>query len=62
VQPLEPPGQQRQLILSKHVELLVWHRHQRRQRVHPERCVSVRLGHFATDESKTMGISQAVKP
>jgi hypothetical protein len=25
VQPLEPPPQQRQLVLSKHVELLIWH-------------------------------------
>jgi hypothetical protein len=24
---LESPGQQRQLVLSKHVELLIWHRH-----------------------------------
>jgi hypothetical protein len=32
VQPLEPPCQQRQLVLSKHVELLIWHRHQRGQR------------------------------
>jgi hypothetical protein len=27
VHPLEPPGQQRQLILSEHVELLIWQRH-----------------------------------
>jgi hypothetical protein len=29
VQPLEPPHRQRQLVLSKHIELLIWHRHQR---------------------------------
>jgi hypothetical protein len=29
VQPLEPPRQQHQLVLSKHVELLIWHKHQR---------------------------------
>jgi hypothetical protein len=26
VQPLELPRQERQLVLSKHVELLIWHR------------------------------------
>jgi hypothetical protein len=25
---LESPSQQRQLVLSKHVELLIWQRHQ----------------------------------
>jgi hypothetical protein len=35
VQPLEPPRQQCQLVLSKHVEVLIWHRHQRGQREHP---------------------------
>jgi hypothetical protein len=39
VQPLEPPRQQRQLVLSKHVKLLIWHRHQRGQREHPGRWV-----------------------
>jgi hypothetical protein len=24
VQPLEPPGQQRQVVLSKHIKLLIW--------------------------------------
>jgi hypothetical protein len=24
VQPLEPPRQQRQLVLSKHIKLLIW--------------------------------------
>jgi hypothetical protein len=43
VQPLEPPRQQRQLVLSKHVELLIWHRHQRGQREHPGGWVSVSL-------------------
>jgi hypothetical protein len=61
VQPLEPPGQQRQLVLSKHVELLIWQRHQRRQRIHPGRCVSVRLNHSTTNESKTMGVNRALK-
>jgi hypothetical protein len=27
VQPLEPPRQQRQLVLSRCVELLIWYRH-----------------------------------
>jgi hypothetical protein len=35
VPPLESPRRQRQLVLSKHVELLIWHRHQRGQREHP---------------------------
>jgi hypothetical protein len=35
VHPLEPPGQQLQLILAEHVELLIWQRHQRRQGEHP---------------------------
>jgi hypothetical protein len=61
VQPLEPPGQQRQLVLSKHVKLLVWQRHQRGQRGHPGRCVSVILSHSSTDESETMGFSRALK-
>jgi hypothetical protein len=61
VQPLEPPSQQRQLVFSKHVELLVWQRHQRRQRLHPGGCISIRLSHFATDERKNMVISQALK-
>jgi hypothetical protein len=32
VQPLEPSRQERQLVLSKHIELLIGHRHQGRQR------------------------------
>jgi hypothetical protein len=43
VQPLEPSGQQCQLVLSKHVELLVWRRHQRGQNKHPGGWVSVRI-------------------
>jgi hypothetical protein len=43
VQPLEPPHQQRQLVLSKHIELLIWHGHQTGQREHPGRWVSVIL-------------------
>jgi hypothetical protein len=39
----ENPSQQRQLILSKHVELLIWQRHQRGQGEHPDGCVSVRF-------------------
>jgi hypothetical protein len=35
VHPLELLGQQHQLVLSKHVELLMWQRHQRGQREHP---------------------------
>jgi hypothetical protein len=46
VQPLEPPGQRRQLVLSKHVELLIWQSHQRRQRVYPGGCVSLELAPF----------------
>jgi hypothetical protein len=34
VHPLEPPGQQRRLVLSKHVELLIRHSHQRGQGEH----------------------------
>jgi hypothetical protein len=34
VQPLELPRQQRQLILSTHIELLIWHRHQKVQGEH----------------------------
>jgi hypothetical protein len=60
VQPLELPIQQRQLVLSKHVELLVWQSHQRRQRVHPGGCVSIRLSPSATDESNTMRVSRAL--
>jgi hypothetical protein len=41
--PLEPPGQQRQLVLSKHVELLIWQRHQRGQREHPSGWFSIRF-------------------
>jgi hypothetical protein len=61
MQPLEPPGQQRQLVRSKHVELLIWLSHQRRQRVHPRGYVSVRTSTFATDESKTRRVSWALK-
>jgi hypothetical protein len=41
--PLEPPGQQRQLVLSKHVELLIWQRHQRGQGEHPSGWFSIRF-------------------
>jgi hypothetical protein len=61
VQHLELSGQQCLLVFSKHVELLIWRIHQRRQRVHPRGCVGVRHSHFATDESETMGVSRAVK-
>jgi hypothetical protein len=40
VQHLKPPRQQRQLVLSKHVELLILHGHQRE---HPGGWVRVRL-------------------
>jgi hypothetical protein len=43
VHPLEPPGQQRQLVLSKQVELLIWHRHHRGQGQHPGGWVSIRF-------------------
>jgi hypothetical protein len=39
----ENPGQQRQLILSKHVGLLIWQRHQRGQGEHPDEWVNVRF-------------------
>jgi hypothetical protein len=48
VQPLEPPRQQRQLVLSKHVELLIWHIHQRGQTKYPGGWVSVRFSFRAT--------------
>jgi hypothetical protein len=54
VQPLEPPRQQRQLVLSKHVELLIRHRHQRVQREHPGGWVSVGLSFQTTNEGKTL--------
>jgi hypothetical protein len=57
VQPLEPTRQQRELILSKHVELLIWHRHQRGQGEHPGGWVSVRLPFRATDEGETISQS-----
>jgi hypothetical protein len=41
VQPLEPPRQERQLVLSKHMGLLIWHRHQSGKREHPGGWVSV---------------------
>jgi hypothetical protein len=47
---LEPPGQQRQLILSEHVELLIWQRHLRGQAEHPGGWVSIKLSFRATDE------------
>jgi hypothetical protein len=43
VHSLEPPCQQRQLVLSKHVALLICQRHQGIQRVHPGGWVSIRL-------------------
>jgi hypothetical protein len=43
MQPREPPGQQCQFIFFKHVELLIWQRHQGRKRVHLGGWVSVRL-------------------
>jgi hypothetical protein len=57
VHPLEPSGQQRQLILSEHVELLIWQRHQREQGEHPGGWVSVRFSFRATDEGKTVSQS-----
>jgi hypothetical protein len=60
VQPLEPPRQQCQLVLSKHVELLIWHRHQRGQREHPGGLFSVSLSFRTIDEGETMGISRAL--
>jgi hypothetical protein len=50
-----------QLVLSKDVELLIWQRHQGRQRVHLGGCISVRFSTSTTDKSKTMGVSQALK-
>jgi hypothetical protein len=61
VQPLEPPRQQRQLILSKHIELLIWHRHQRGQREHPGGWVSVSISFRTTNEGKTMGVSRTLE-
>jgi hypothetical protein len=43
VYPLEPPSQQRHLVLSKHVELLIWQRHKRGQGEHPGGWVSGRF-------------------
>jgi hypothetical protein len=57
---LEPPGQQRQLILFEHVELLIWQRHQRGQGEHPGGWVSVRFSFRATDEGETMRVSWAL--
>jgi hypothetical protein len=59
VHPLESPCQQCHLVLSKYIKLLVWQRHQRGQGVHSRGCVSVST--FATDESKTMRVSWALK-
>jgi hypothetical protein len=61
VHPLESPCQQCQLVLSKYIELLVWLRHQKGQRVHLGGWVSVRLSTEATDESKTMRVSRALE-
>jgi hypothetical protein len=60
VHPLETPGQQRQLVFSKHVELLIWQRHQRVQREHPGGWVSINLSFGATDVGKTMRVSRAL--
>jgi hypothetical protein len=60
VHPLEPPGQQRHLVLSKHIELLIWQRHQRGQGEHPGGWVSVRFSFRATDEGETMRVSRAL--
>jgi hypothetical protein len=57
VQPLKPPRQQCQLVLSKHVELLIWHRHQRGQREHLGGWVSVSFSFRTTDEGKTMRVN-----
>jgi hypothetical protein len=32
VHALEPPAQQRKILLTQHVELLIWHGHKARQR------------------------------
>jgi hypothetical protein len=60
VEPLKPHPQQRQLVLSEHVELLIWHRHLRGQGEHPSGWVSVRLSFRATNEGETMRISRAL--
>jgi hypothetical protein len=41
--PLRKLGQQRQLVLSKHIELLIWHSHLSGQGEHPGGWVSIRL-------------------
>jgi hypothetical protein len=60
VHPLEPPGQQHQLVHSNHVKPLIWHSHQRGQGEHPGGWVRVRLSFRATDEGETMRVSQAL--
>jgi hypothetical protein len=44
-----------------YIKLLVWQRHQKGKMVHLGGWVSVSLSHFATNESKTMGVSRALK-
>jgi hypothetical protein len=61
VQPLEPPRQQRQLILSKHIKPLIWHRHQRGQSEHLGGWVRVSISFRPTNEGKTMGISRTLE-
>jgi hypothetical protein len=38
---LEPPAQQREILLAQHVELLIWHGHKARQRKLSRRHVSI---------------------
>jgi hypothetical protein len=61
MQPLEPPHQESQLVLSKLVELLIWHRHQRGEREHPGGWVRVILSFGTTNEGETMGVSRTLE-